>query len=79
MRCDPGDPVLAAKRRGQRESPPVSAQLEERCQNTGVLAATLYVTFNRTGTICWLGIALIVIVAGAVLARLLTWSRRPPS
>ncbi len=43
----------------------------------GVVAATLYATFNRTGMIYSLGVALIVILAGALLARLVTSSRRP--
>lgn len=45
----------------------------------GVLTATLYATFNRTGVIYWLGIALIVICAGAFLARQFTASRRSPA
>lgn len=45
----------------------------------GVFAAMLYATFNRTGVIYWLGIALIVIAAGAFVLRLFTTSRRSPA
>jgi hypothetical protein len=38
----------------------------------GVIASTLYATFNRTGAIYWLGIALIAILALFLIARLLT-------
>jgi hypothetical protein len=45
----------------------------------GVFTATLYATFNRTGVIYWLGIALIVIAAGAFVLRLFTTIRRSPA
>lgn len=45
----------------------------------GVFASILFATFNRTGVIYWLGIALIVIAAGAFVLRLFTTSRRSPA
>lgn len=43
----------------------------------GVFAAVLYATFNRTGVIYWLGIALIAIAAGAFVLRLFTTNHPP--
>ncbi len=45
----------------------------------GVVAATLFATFNRTGLIYWLGIALIAVLTLALVARLSTAQTHPRS